>query len=249
MNEARTPGIRIFQDEKHLAAAAADEFEQAVSRAFSWNRNLAVALSGGSTPALFFRFLARRKIEWSHVHLFWGDERCVPPDNIESNYLMTRKELLDRISIPGENIHRIRGEEPPGEEAVRYSEEIIKTVPATGRGLPGFDWILLGLGADGHTASIFPGFKMQPDPSTLCAIARHPVTGQERITLTLPVINNARRVSFLAAGSGKAETVASILEKKEGFFDFPAAHVIPVHGTLEWLLDEASGSALHRPAK
>jgi len=236
------PEIRIFADQHQLAETAAHEFEAAAARYASAGRRLHAALSGGSTPALFFRNLARKDIGWDLVHFYWGDERCVPPDHPESNYLMTRRELLDLVGIPESNIHRIRGEDDPAGEAGRYAGEISGAVPAGSGGIPVFDWIFLGLGTDGHTASIFPGSVLQPDPSGLCAVGRHPVTGQLRITLTLPVINNAARVSFLAAGGGKAGVVGEILGRRGAFREYPASRVRPLEGTLEWFLDrEAAG--------
>ena len=167
---------------------------------------------------------------------------CVPPENPESNYLMTRRTLLDKVSIPEANIHRIRGEEDPAAEAARYAKVIAGNVAGGSEGLPAFDWIFLGLGTDGHTASIFPGAGLQPDPLGICAVIRHPETGQERITLTMPVINNAARITFLTSGSGKAGVVKELLEGKDGARAYPASRVNPYQGALEWYLDrEAAG--------
>jgi len=238
------PGVRILNDKTALAEALSDEFESASSRAAENNRKMCVALSGGSTPALFFRSLAARAIDWESIHFYWGDERCVPPENIESNYLMTTRELLDRIQIPPENIHRVRGETDPDREAERYAREITRNLPSNSQGIPVFDWIILGLGDDGHTASIFPGFKLRPSEGSLCAVAGHPETGQERITFTLPLINSARRVSFLVSGEGKSGIVASIVQKTGDYLQFPAAHVLPQKGILEWFLDREAGSGI-----
>lgn len=243
MKEVKEPVIRIFDDSPQLAEYAAMEFELAASLYAAEKREFAVALSGGATPALFFQILAAKRVDWDRVHLYWGDERCVPPDHENSNYLMTRLTLLGKIDIPEENIHRIRGEDAPGEEAVRYAGEIRRTVAPGEGAVPGFDWIILGLGTDGHTASIFPGFELQPEPGNVCAVAIHPETGQERITLTLQVINNARRVTFLAAGRNKASVAETILSRKGRYLDFPASRVNPRLGSLEWFLDrEAAGN-------
>ena len=242
MNNLEKPEVRIFSDKVQLGDFAALEFEAAVKKSAEENRSFSVALSGGSTPALFFQSLSTKQVDWNYVHIYWGDERCVPPDHKDSNYLMTRLILLDKIDIPGENVHRIRGEETPGGEVIRYAGEILRSVNTGDGDIPRFDWIVLGMGSDGHTASIFPGFKLQSDPHNVCAVATHPETGQERITLTLPVINNARRVIFMAAGIGKAPVVSAILNKTRGYLDFPAARVNPAHGSLEWFLDtEAAG--------
>ncbi len=240
--KANKPEIRVFDDSPQLAEYTAIEFERSSCQASSSNRDFSVALSGGSTPALFFQHLSVKKVDWERVHLYWGDERCVPPDHAESNYLMTRRMLLDEAGVPERNVHRIRGEAPPGEEAARYAEEIRRTVDIGENDLPRFDWIILGLGTDGHTASIFPGFELRPEPGNVCAVAAHPESGQERITLTLPVINNARRVTFLAAGVSKAPVVEAILNRTGRYLDFPASRVNPRQGALEWFLDtDAAG--------
>lgn len=237
--------IRIFENSEKLAAALAESFGTAVNQATRANRDFFVALSGGSTPALLFQKLAsapyRENIAWQNIHFFWGDERCVPSDHPESNYGMTRKNLLDHIAILDENIHRIFGENPPEDEAKRYASEIKRWLPLTQTGWPEFDWIMLGLGEDGHTASIFPGSAVMEDRDNIYAVAIHPATGQQRITLTLPAINQARRISFLVTGENKAKIVAKVLSKNE---PLPAALVQPIHGILEWYLDVYAGELM-----
>ncbi|MDW7680654.1 MAG: 6-phosphogluconolactonase [bacterium] len=239
------PTIQIFKNANELAQALAVDFQGAVDQAAKENRSLNIALSGGSTPALFFQKLAsspyQRNISWQNVHFFWGDERCVPPDHPDSNYGMTQKNLLDHISIPGENIHRILGENDPVNEANRYAGEIIQWLPVNPHGWPEFDWILLGLGADGHTASIFPGSDVLEDRTNICAVATHPETGQKRITLTLPIINRAKSISFLVTGEDKAEMVAKVLSGNESL---PASFVKTDSGILEWHLDEQAGKLM-----
>ncbi len=238
----------MFEDADELADHLAMDFLNSANLAAEFKCPINMALSGGSTPALFFQKLAfvphRKNISWQHVHFFWVDERCVPPDDPDSNYGMTQKHLFDHISFPNENIHRIFGENDPEVEAKRYAKEIIQFVPQNFRNLPQFDWILLGLGSDGHTASIFPGSDVLEDRKNICAVATHPNTGQKRITLTLPVINHAKRVSFLVTGENKASVVAKILtgESKSS----PAAFVRPVNGIVEWYLDQASGTVIIR---
>jgi len=237
--------IHIFENANELAQALAVDFQGAVVQAAAENRSLNIALSGGSTPALFFQKLAssshRENISWRHVHFFWGDERCVPPDHPDSNYGMTKKHLLDHIAIPEKNVHRILGENEPHDEASRYASEITQWLSVDENGWPEFDWILLGLGEDGHTASIFPGSNVLEDRTNICAVATHPETGQKRITLTLPVINHAKRISFLVTGENKAEMVANILSGNESL---PAAFVQPIHGILEWRLDKQAGKLM-----
>ena len=237
--------LRIFENTEKLAAALAENFRTAVNQAAKENRDYFVALSGGSTPALLFQKLAslpyRDNISWQHVHFFWGDERCVPPDHPDSNYGMTRRNLLDHIEIPTENSHRIFGENAPGDEAKRYAGEIRQWLPLTQTGWPEFDWIMLGLGEDGHTASIFPGSAVMEDRDNICAVAIHPATGQQRITLTLPAINHAKRISFLVTGENKAKIVAKVLSGNE---PLPAALVQPIHGILAWHLDAPAGKLM-----
>lgn len=240
IEESRNSDVKVFEDRFKLAEAAADEFAEVAERACFDVLELAVALAGGSTPSLFYSALARRKINWGRVHFYWGDERCVPPDNPESNFRSASRDLLDKIDIPGDNIHRIRGEDDPEREALRYGKEIAGNLAKGGRVFPEFDWIFLGLGSDGHTASLFPGGTLFPSDASLCAVASHPGTGQKRITFTLPLINHARRISFLVTGKEKAVVVSSILGRKEGSRDYPAAWINPVQGTTDWFLDRDS---------
>ncbi len=206
-----------------------------------------MALSGGSTPSVFFQTLARKaqliSLPWDRLHLFWGDERCVPPDHPESNYGMTRQLLLSRVPIPATNVHRIFGENEPEKEARRYAREMKQYVPMSANGLPRFDWILLGLGSDGHTASLFPGDIPKVEPDGLCAVTIHPASGQRRITISMPVIKNAGRVSFLVTGKQKATIVRRIVNADTAAL-YPAAYVQPDKGQLEWWLDKAAARLL-----
>jgi 6-phosphogluconolactonase len=156
---------------------------------------------------------------------------------------MTKNSLLDRIDIPPKNIHRIQGENLPDFEAERYADEIIRQVVITNR-WPIFDWIFLGLGDDGHTASIFPGSPLLEEKDSITAIAVHPVSGQQRITLTLPVINHASRITFIIIGDSKKHIVREILEQPNNSSKYPAAKVKPVNGLIEWYLDKSSASGL-----
>ena len=200
---------------------------------------LNIALSGGSTPTLLFDLLAQKyqqRIPWENIHFFWGDERCVPPDHEESNYKMTHDHLFQHIDIPEENIHRIRGEEDPEKECIRYGQEIIDHLGEN----PVFDIVILGMGSDGHTASIFPHQMELLEAKSVCATATHPESGQIRVTLTGPVINAAERIFFLVTGSSKAEKVDEILNNKPSANSYPAAHIKSENGKLYWYLDEAA---------
>lgn len=234
--------IKIFPTPYDLAMNFAEEMARMINNSAKENKPFTIGLSGGSTPELLFRVLAEKfadTIPWQHVHLFWGDERCVQPDNPESNYGMTARTLLCYINIPAENVHRILGESDPDQEAVRYSEEI-SLFTSDRDGISKFDLIILGLGEDGHTASIFPGHLDLFNSEKTCEVAYHPVSGQKRITITGRLINNADNVAFLVTGEKKAAIVEKLLEKDPVSINYPAAYTVPVFGQLSWFLDKAA---------
>jgi 6-phosphogluconolactonase len=207
-----------------------------------------IALSGGSTPKIVFEELAKPgkySIDWRKVHLYWGDERCVSPSDAESNYKMTRDHLLSHIRIPDENVHRIRGEEDPETEARRYGALLKEKLPGND-GVPTFDLVILGMGEDGHTASIFPHEIHLWDSDRNCEVATHPDSGQKRITITGKLINRGKTVAFLVTGAGKRDKVAAILEGKTGIEPYPAALVHPSDGQLYWFLDAEAASGLKK---
>lgn len=232
--------VSVFTDPMELAGYYAGELVKMINEATKQKRLIRIALSGGSTPELLFSLLGDKypdSADWKYVHFFWGDERCVAPDNEASNYKMTRISLFDKIAIPFANVHRIKGEDDPEEEALRYSEEIsLHTEKANG--WPVFDLVILGLGDDGHTASIFPGQLHLIGSDKICEVAAHPLTGQKRITITGQVINNANSVVFLVTGTKKADILDAILNRRSKSMDFPASHVNPVSGNIRWLIDE-----------
>ena len=236
--------VKIFASPYILAEKFAEELVLMINESAKKKRPLTIALSGGSTPELLFSVLGdhfSKSAEWEFVHFFWGDERCVPDDTPESNFGIARIKFLEKIELPSENIDRIVGEDNPEDEACRYSEEISRY---TGKrdGLPLFDMIILGLGEDGHTASIFPANKELLESVNICEVAVHPVTKQKRITITGRVINNADAVIFLVTGKKKAGIVEKILNKNSAALLFPAYYIEPVYGAIRWLLDEESGS-------
>jgi 6-phosphogluconolactonase len=238
--------IQIFPTAEILARKFAEELINRIIESAKKKKTLTVALSGGSTPELLFSELGdhySNSAPWEYVHFFWGDERCVLPGNQESNYGMTRRTLLEKIDIPLSNIHRIMGEADPQKEALRYSEEI-SDYTSKRDGLPLFDLIILGLGEDGHTASIFPGQKESFNSDKICEVSVHPVTGQKRITLTGRVINNADSVTFLVTGKKKVGIVEKIIKKRASARNFPAYYIVPVYGVIRWLLDEDAGRLL-----
>lgn len=236
---------RIFPDTDSLAEGVIRAFRHYRDLSATDGRPFHVALSGGSTPLAIFRKLkdAFPPEEWSGTCLWWGDERCVPPDDPDSNYGNAKKLLIDPLQLPAEQVFRIRGEEDPREEACRYGKLLLDRLPME-NGIPVFDWIWLGMGGDGHTASLFPGEPSLWHAPGPCTVASHPLTGQVRITLTGRVINAARRVTFLVTGSDKAPVVKEILQREGRFREYPAALVDPVSGELEWYLDGGAASML-----
>lgn len=210
-----------------------------------------VALSGGSTPKSLFDYWAQHHqhdIDWKSIFFFWGDERCVPPTDEQSNYKMTQEHLLAHVPIPERNIFRIKGENDPAAEAKRYSTLLQMEIEMV-NGAPSFDLVILGLGDDGHTASIFPHEIKLWKSNKLCVVATHPESGQKRVSLSGKVINNAQRVAFLVTGAGKAEKVREIIERRKDVKDiYPAAKVKPVSGNLVWFLDREAAIELENPA-
>jgi len=232
--------IKIFEDKSELAIAFCEE----LMKLSKTKEKFCIALSGGSTPKIIFQTLARDyklKINWNNIHLFWGDERCVPPDDNESNYGMTKKYLLDFIDILEKNVHRIMGENDPETEAKRYADEVKKNVKLK-NGLPCFDLVMLGLGEDGHTASIFPNQMYLLNSEKICEVAIHPSTAQRRITITGKVINNADSLIFLVTGKKKASILKKLLTEK--YRTLPAEFIQPHNGSLKFCIDEAAAQLL-----
>jgi len=234
-----TTSIKIYPTNKELAEDFAKEIIDKIDSASRGENPFSIMLSGGNTPKMLFMQLAKlsSKVKsWEHVHFYWGDERCVPPDHPESNYGMAKEALLDHLQIPEKNIHRILGENDPENEALRYAEEISKT--------PSFDLIMLGMGDDGHTVSIFPNNLDLMNSPKLCEVAAHPKTGQKRITITSKVINAAKTVTFLVTGKNKAGIIAEIFSKTGSYLTYPASYIHPEKGELKWLLDEEAASLI-----
>lgn len=207
-----------------------------------------IALSGGSTPEFIFQYLADNyagKIDWEKLLIFWGDERCVPPEDKESNYRMAYESLLQNVPIPDVNIFRIRGEADPATEARQYAELVTSIVPFF-KGTPQFDLTLLGLGKDGHTASIFPDRPDLLTTSQLFDMALRPDKKQIRITATGRIINNSSKIYYFVTGKEKATIVSDIIEGKNGAEKYPAYGIKPVSGQLVWMLDTEAASLLKK---
>jgi 6-phosphogluconolactonase len=238
--------VFVYETPEKLAGAAARDFAARASKAIDERGRFAVALAGGSTPKATYEELARDfadKLDWSRVHVFFGDERTVPPEHEDSNYGMARETLLDHV--PAGSVHRMRAELPPEEAAAAYDEELRGFFGP--EGLPRFDLILCGLGEDGHTLSLFP--ETAALEGTDRWVVANPVLKLEttRLTLTLPVVNAARAVTFLVAGEGKAGAVKEILEGDADPRAYPARLVHPQDGDLTWMLDRAAAEFLGPP--
>ena len=233
---------RIFEDNEATARA----FAKFLADKSYENDSLSIALSGGSTPKALFKILAadyRVKIDWSKLHFYWGDERMVPPTHEESNFKMTDELLFSQLPITRNQIHRIKGEAHLEDEVKRYASEIKRHVPQQNE-LPVFDIVMLGMGADGHTASIFPPDIDLINANTICAAGTNPESGQKRVTITGSVINNARHICFLVTGAGKAEKIDEIFNQKGDYLAYPAAHIKPNTGELIWFMDKSASSTL-----
>ena len=236
------PNIRVFENPQELARAAAQTFAQQAAESIREQGRFAVALAGGSTPRALYELLAtgyRDALDWGGVHAFFGDERCVPPDHEDSNYRMAQRTLLSRVPVG--SAHRMRGELAPPEAAVLYEEEL----KAFFGGPPRFDLVLLGIGEDGHTASLFPRTPALDVRDRWVIENPEQKLKTTRLTLTVPSINAAREVLFLVAGEGKAEALREILEVNADPHDYPAKLVRPASGPA-WVVDRAAAGLIGR---
>lgn len=240
MNERQ---VHVLPSVGELQEAAARQVAEILTPTTA-GKSVRIALSGGSTPRRMHELLADMPgINWSHVHVYFGDERTVGPDDPRSNYRMARETLLDRVPIPAGNVHRMRGEDPPAAAAAAYQQELIESFASDAGALPRFDLIILGMGADGHTASLFPGSTALHERSALVIANDVPQQSTTRITLTYPVLNAARQVLFLVAGGDKAPAIRDVLGEDETRRP-PAAFVLPTDGESLWLLDAAAAEGL-----
>jgi 6-phosphogluconolactonase len=239
--------VEVHPSAELAAEAAAGRFVAAAAHALRSRGTFIVALSGGQTPRRLYELLATprlaARVDWSRVQVCWGDERCVPPDSAQSNYRMAREALLSRVPLPAANVHRIHGEDAPEGEARRYDELLRRLLRGAGSRL---DLVLLGLGTDGHTASLFPGATSVHDSARWVVPAFSEAHAQWRVTLTPRLINAAAEVMFLVWGADKAGTVASVLEGPRTPHDLPAQLIAPVDGETVWILDRGAAAPLRR---
>jgi 6-phosphogluconolactonase len=240
--------IRIADNPADLFRTAASEFAALAARSIQSQGRFSVALSGGSTPRGLYSVLASGvfpDISWDKIYFFWGDERHVPPDHPDSNYRMAKEALLSKIPARPENIFRIRAEENDVAAAASDYEKVLRNFFSLNPGeFPRFDLILLGLGPEGHIASLFPASAALQEQHRLVVANWVEKLKGDRITFTLPVINHAACVMFLASGAEKAEIVREVLENPQA--DLPAQKVRPLHGRLLWLLDRAAAGGLRQ---
>lgn len=237
------PELRVFAPGDY-AAAAADEIARAIEKVTEGGGRCRVALAGGGTPRPIYEKLAAPplagRIDWDRVEILWGDERCVPPDDPQSNYRMARQALVDHVAVPAAQVHRIEGERPPAEAARAYAE-VLGEAP--------IDVLLLGMGGDGHTASLFPDTPEPPADAPVVA-THSPAGPRDRVSLSFSAINRSAAVFFLVAGAGKAERLAEVLGQIEsGDATLPAARVQPADGRLVWILDTEAASRLPEEIK
>ena len=233
-----------------ITRVAAESFTRSAVQAVEARGQARIAISGGSTPRTVFALLAdaeqpfRARVPWDHLQLFWVDERCVGPDDPESNYGMTRDAMLSKLPLPATNIHRMEGELDPQEAAARYEAELRHAFRLEGAETPTFDLIMLGLGEDGHTASLFPHTSALSEVARLCIANHVPEKDVWRVTLTWPVIIQAREVAFLIEGASKAEMVRTIFAGTYDPETYPAQLIRPANGRLNLLLDSAAARLL-----
>lgn len=254
MPQPVTVTYSVWSASQAVAAAAAQLFADATEQAVTARGVARVAISGGSTPKAMFALLADPSqpfvgsIPWSRLHLYWVDERCVPPTDDESNFRMTNEVMLSKVPLPSEQVHRMEGELDPEEAANRYESVLRNSMRLEGAESPAFDLLLLGMGDDGHTASLFPHTAALEEIVRLTVANHVPQKNTWRLTLTASVINQARQVCFLIEGSAKSEVLAEVLTGPRDPDRLPAQLIRPSNGKLRFLLDSAAASALPEPA-
>jgi 6-phosphogluconolactonase len=242
--------IEVCRDLRDLSQTVAVEFIRLAKQSVAAAGQFAVALAGGSTPKGLYSLLTaaqfRDAIPWSQIHLLWGDERCVPPDDPQSNYRMVHETLLSKVPIPAQNIFRMLGEKNPHVAASAYEETIRQFFHLSNGEMPSFDLILLGLGKDGHTASLFPGSEALRETRRLVTAPYVEELKTHRLTLTLPVLNHGANIFFLVAGKDKAAALSDVLQGKCNPKRLPAQWIIPQRGRLVWFVDQAAATLLRK---
>jgi len=241
--------ITIFPDGEQLSHAAARYVMQVTNEALAARGRFTIALSGGSTPKKLYGLLAlepyRNQIDWTKAEVFWGDERCVPPDNAESNYHLAHEVMLSKLPIPADQIHRMPADESDWVAASATYEQELRRVFGTS-GIPSFDQIQLGLGPEAHTASLFPHQASLREMERLVIPVTVPKPPPPRLTFTPPILNAAKHILFLVTGAEKADAVRAVLEGDYQPEEYPAQIVRPTQGEVTWMLDTAAASTLRQ---
>ncbi|MCZ6490240.1 MAG: 6-phosphogluconolactonase [Acidobacteria bacterium] len=244
-------GLHIFPDVKALSQAVARNLADRIKTTLTAQASFSLVLAGGSTPGVLYQLLAseyRDQIPWAQLHLFWGDERYVPPSDPRSNYRMARETLLGHVPVPQGNLHPMPTEFPEAEEAAAAYERLLRNHFPMPDAWPRFDLVLLGMGPDGHTASLFPNSQALEEQERWVAASRAPVEPVQRLTLTLPVLNHAAQVYFLVAGAEKSGALRQALAGKTDASDdwkrCPAAAVQPMQGAVTWWTDQAAAKLM-----
>ena len=244
----RPPEIRKVRDTNELSRVGAEEYLRAARDATRQRGIFTVALAGGRTPTGLYELLATHsasELAWDRMHFFWGDERSVPPDHPDSNYRMAREALLSRVGVPAENVHRIATEQGDANRvAANYEQSLREFFHLEEGRLPRFDFVLLGMGADGHTASLFPGTPAVHERSRLVVALWVETLRSYRITLTPPVLNNAATVVFLVAGPDKASALREVLYGEDRPHLYPSQAIQPRNGRLVWIVDREAAALL-----
>jgi 6-phosphogluconolactonase len=235
--------MRIFNDISRLTLAASRVFVREAGQALAARGRFMAVLSGGTTPIGLYQLLSQADLDWSKMHLFWGDERCVPVDNVENNYGQARKAWLQHVSIPEENIHRIKSELSPDKAAADYARVLEKFADPP-LAWPRFDLVLLGMGADGHIASLFPGSPVDPAAPVIPVTADYHDRPTNRVTLTPRVFNSARHIIFLVSGVSKSQTLADVLKGDRQPAQLPAQRIQPADGKVTWMADAQAAGKL-----
>ena len=243
-----TSQVHIFEDSAEVARVATRRFVELAREAIDARGRFSVALAGGSTPKVIYELLAsdefRDQVDWASVHIFFGDERSVPPDHHDSNYRMASEALLTRVPIPPDNVHRMVGEGDAVANARLYEDELREFF--NGAPWPEFDLIMLGMGDDGHTASLFPGSRALAEQQAWVVSNWVEKFNTFRITLTAPAINHAAHVMFIVTGAGKADRLPEVLQGARDTDRLPSQLIKPTHGMLEWFTDKAAAANLNK---
>lgn len=238
--------IQVFPDLESLSHKAVEIFVDTSSRSIYERKSFSVAISGGSTPKRLYALLGsdqyKDKIDWKQTHVFWSDERCVPPEHRDSNFRIAFEGFISKVPVPDMNLHRVRGQKGPKQGAQEYEDELRKHFGTVG--LPVFDLVLLGIGEDGHTASLFPVSMAIDETEQLAVPVYRDKPDHNRVSLSLPVLNHALHIVFLVAGGSKSRIVADILLKEKDRDRYPAGRIQSMGSNVTWLLDREAAALL-----